>query len=521
VRVRKLATAAALALTLALGLAPGLAQADDSAQQEGQLAAGQLVTQDAPTVDTVSDAIKTLPIDPSKITASDKDKVMGIKAQYDELSAADQKTIDETTAAGSNQSLGRVLESAVWATYSYDTNNSTTLPDGTYEGAQVVSKSNKGKSTSPRIRIWNVKNLTVKDGKATATLALTDGDGKPIDTQSAVWMGGKEYPCDAADKSLFPGVPVVMSGTTYFGGVSTTMPAPTMYSLTVEISNDVATATITGVSGSYYYTGEAITPTPVVMFGGKTLVADTDYTVTYAHNKEASLLPAATATIEGKGDYTGKAVKQFAIVKYTDVEGHWALSDDGHNWIKEATDKGLMSGYRDKGILNGKFGPDDNILRQDIAVMLYRSANPDSKATTDPEAYAKENTTGWEDCEGGQYYTAAMNWAKEAEVFTGDKATDYKTVRPGDSISRQELATVYGRYAKDTGKKADGSYKKAPDAGKVAEWAVEGIDWCYTNGVMTGNKETKALNPGDTATRAETAKMTVTTVNIKLTPANK
>ena len=295
----------------------------------------------------------------------------------------------------------------------------------------------------------------------------------------------------------------------------------------VKITVEKAAATklteenVTGVNSTYYYTGKAIEPAIAVKIGDAALVKDTDYTVKYADNTDASLEPVATVTVTGKGSFAGEVVKKFAIVQFADTEGHWALDDGGRNWIKEATDMGLMGGYKTDGKLNGQFGPDDQIKRQDIAVMLYRSANPDSKATTDPEAYAKENTSGWEDCEGGQYYTAAMNWAKEAKVFTGDSSTDYKTVRPGDSISREELALVYSRYADGAGKKADGSYKKAaPDADKVSEWATAGIDWCYTNGVMTGNKETKALNPGDTATRAETAKMTVTTVNIKLTPAN-
>ena len=193
VELKKFTTAAALSLVLALGLAPGLAQADDAAQQGGQFVAGQLTAQDVPTVDSVSAAIKTLKLDPSEYKESDTATVMDIQADYETLSAADQKKIDEDTSyPGTNQSLGRILESAVWSVSSFGIDNSTTLPDGTYEGANLVSESDKGKSTSSRIRIWTVESLTVKDGKATATLALTDGDGNPITTQTAVWMGGKE-----------------------------------------------------------------------------------------------------------------------------------------------------------------------------------------------------------------------------------------------------------------------------------------------------------------------------------------
>lgn len=274
---------------------------------------------------------------------------------------------------------------------------------------------------------------------------------------------------------------------------------------------------VTGVSSSYYYTGKAIEPKPVVSDEGAVLMEGGAYELEYADNTKASLESTATVTIKGIGDFEGsEVVKKFAILDFTDTAGHWALDDGGHNWIQEATDQGLMGGYKDdNGKLNGQFGPDDKISRAQVAVMLYRSANPNSTDTTDPANYATKNTTGWTDVETGKYYTAAMNWAKEAGVFKGDSDTNFTTVRPDANISRQELATVYARYADGTGEKADGSYKNAPDAGSVAEWAVAGIDWCYTNKVMTGNKETKALNPEDTATRAETAKMTVTTVGIK------
>ena len=52
------------------------------------------------------------------------------------------------------------------------------------------------------------------------------------------------------------------------------------------------------------------------------------------------------------------------------------------------------------------------------------------------------------------------------------------------------------------------------DADDVAEWAVEGVAWCFDNKVMTGNKVTGALNPGNPATRAETAKMAVVATGV-------
>lgn len=58
------------------------------------------------------------------------------------------------------------------------------------------------------------------------------------------------------------------------------------------------------------YTGNAITPDPVVTDGTTPLVKGTDYTVSYTNNKNAGT---ATLTINGKGNYTGTTTANFTI----------------------------------------------------------------------------------------------------------------------------------------------------------------------------------------------------------------
>lgn len=60
------------------------------------------------------------------------------------------------------------------------------------------------------------------------------------------------------------------------------------------------------------YTGEEIKPDVTLTVDGKTLKKDTDFTVTYADNKDPGK---ATVTIEGKGFYKGTVVKTFEIVE--------------------------------------------------------------------------------------------------------------------------------------------------------------------------------------------------------------
>jgi subtilisin family serine protease len=58
------------------------------------------------------------------------------------------------------------------------------------------------------------------------------------------------------------------------------------------------------------YTGQAHEPEPVVTLGAKTLVAGTDYEVSYANNTDAGT---ATVTITGIGAYVGKVTVTFTI----------------------------------------------------------------------------------------------------------------------------------------------------------------------------------------------------------------
>ena len=63
--------------------------------------------------------------------------------------------------------------------------------------------------------------------------------------------------------------------------------------------------------GDCEYTGEAITPKLKVTLAGKTLTLNTDYIVSYQHNKKIGM---ATATVTGKGKYDGSLNASFRIV---------------------------------------------------------------------------------------------------------------------------------------------------------------------------------------------------------------
>ena len=86
-------------------------------------------------------------------------------------------------------------------------------------------------------------------------------------------------------------------------------------SVSVEYTIEPASLAAAAVTAAdETYTGEAITPAPVVTLNGVELAKGTDYTVGYANNTNAG---AATVTITGVGNYTGTVTGSFAIGKAT------------------------------------------------------------------------------------------------------------------------------------------------------------------------------------------------------------
>ena len=74
---------------------------------------------------------------------------------------------------------------------------------------------------------------------------------------------------------------------------------------------DISSCTVTDIDASYY-TGDAITPIPTVMFGGFTLFESIDYRVSYSDNTNVGT---ASVIITGMDNFTGSVTVTFAIVQ--------------------------------------------------------------------------------------------------------------------------------------------------------------------------------------------------------------
>lgn len=154
---------------------------------------------------------------------------------------------------------------------------------------------------------------------------------------------------------------------------------------------------------------------------------------------------------------------------FADVAGnHWAVDA-----VQFAASRELFNGTS-----AGSFSPASNMTRGMLMTVLAR---------LDGEDTAK----------GEMWYSAGMDWAKSADVSDGTS--------PDANVTRESLAVMLYRYAKAENV-AGVALGEFPDADKISDWAEEAMRWAVHNGIITGSG-TGALNPGETASRAEVATM--------------
>ncbi|MBM6953981.1 S-layer homology domain-containing protein [Enorma phocaeensis] len=278
---------------------------------------------------------------------------------------------------------------------------------------------------------------------------------------------------------------------------------------------------------TYTYTGEAIVPTfeydvtsPVQGYDKAEdwkALPTASYKISFKDEKgnkvDECVEPGkytAVVTDNAKDDnYVVKFEKDFWISNarvFNDVENDEWYSE----YVYEAAKNSWMTGFDGTNF----FGPDQQITRGDVAVVLWKMAGkpqPQGAPSDDSEDWYTEQggwNTGFGDVNGKMYYAEAIAWAKSAELVTGYDGTD--SYRPDAFISRQELATMLGRYAEKckvdvAGAEADLS--AYADASSVAPFAEEYVEYAVSAKVM--GQDVTELRPADDITRAEVAAMVV------------
>ncbi len=271
---------------------------------------------------------------------------------------------------------------------------------------------------------------------------------------------------------------------------------------------DVAEGVIISAIPDQPYSARPVEPALVVRAkDGTLLAAGSDYRVEYCDNVEPGQ---AKAIVTGVGEYCGQVEVPFAIVapqaNFTDVD----LNAWYAGYVNEAARLGIIKGRDDAaGSPTGLFDPEGMVTRGEIAVMLARAAGADT-SSLDASALP------FDDVDPQAFYAAALAWAYEQGIVTGDTAVDRPTVRPDDPVTRQEIAVIMARYAKVHGVSVEGSstqaFFSAQDWRAVEAWAVPSFVWTADAGVVSGkqiDEDTLLLDPAAYASRAEVAKMVV------------
>jgi uncharacterized repeat protein (TIGR02543 family) len=146
-----------------------------------------------------------------------------------------------------------------------------------------------------------------------------------------------------------------------------------------------------------------------------------------------------------------------------------------------------------KGISEREFGPDLPTTRGMIVTVLYRLTGQPDVSGTSP----------FVDVESGQYYADAVSWGSPNGIIKGVDATHYE---PDVNITRQDLAAIFGRYAK---------FRKLrlphvriggvfADEAEISGYAVPAVDELHAGGILEG-RPGNIFDPLGEATRAEFA----------------
>lgn len=173
--------------------------------------------------------------------------------------------------------------------------------------------------------------------------------------------------------------------------------------------------------------------------------------------------------------------------------GDWCY--DAVRWAFRA---GLMNGTS-----VGTFSPDAPTTRGQIVAILYRLEGSPVPASEEPGFILVGGESAFSDVAPGAYYAAAVSWASSNGIVNG---YGDGTFRPGNLITREQLAAFLYRFASRKGRDVSGRAELGAftDAGQAAPYAAEPLGWAVAEGLVNG-VTADTLSPGGTASRAQAA----------------
>lgn len=145
------------------------------------------------------------------------------------------------------------------------------------------------------------------------------------------------------------------------------------------------------------------------------------------------------------------------------------------------------------GLTPDTFGPNETLSRAQFATILYR-------CSSSPETGYREL---FNDVSDGMFYSKAVIWAYDNGVITGYENGSFG---PADPVTREQMATMLYRYAKQLGINTNNNGAKMnsfPDAASVSSFATDAMAWVIDKELITGDQG--KINPQGLANRAQCA----------------
>ena len=139
-------------------------------------------------------------------------------------------------------------------------------------------------------------------------------------------------------------------------------------------------------------------------------------------------------------------------------------------WYYESVERVYEENWMN-GTGNDRFSPDDSLTRAMLAVILWRIEG----------SQGANRTVTFTDTSANAWYADGLSWCAEKGFFAGYPNGSFG---PDDAVTREQLATVFFRYAEETGAEPSGQ------AGHTTfkngcPWAADTCAWANECGLFT------------------------------------
>lgn len=289
---------------------------------------------------------------------------------------------------------------------------------------------------------------------------------------------------------LQQGQAVVMELTGNYASVQVGMRSLTGAAVTYQINSETA-KTMNSTVDMYY---------PVKLVGNMLVIRNTSENDEILALTKLKVTSATAATGNDSGvipettpeaiRYAMALVRGIDVPQFTDVpEGAWY-----HDYVYDLVYRGVVN-----GMTATTYEPEGKLTRAQFVKLLACSlADAETLKTYEGKHPFKDSEGHWAE--------AYIAWAKDKGIVEGVSATEFDPEAP---ITREQMATIFGRYALKQGielPKDAAPAESFPDADKISEYAREFVELMRIAGILNGYED-GTFRPQGNATRVEAAKL--------------